>query len=93
MRALPDLRLAFGAGECLPKRSDKASTVDSSRADPPETTTVFDSSKVGGRSVGSHDSAKPTPSSGSSGLLRTRSVPGSPDPFDGDNGGRSLGSP
>ena len=92
MRYFPDLRPEFGAGECLPERSDKASSVDSSRADPPETTTVFDSSKVGSWSVGSHDSAKPTPSSGSSRLVRTRSIPGSPDPFDGDNGGRSVGS-
>ena len=53
---------------------------------------MFNSSKVGGRSVGSHDSAKPMPSSGSSRLLRTRSVHGSPDPFDEDNGGRSVGS-
>ena len=36
--------------------------------------------------------AKPTPSSGSSRMLRTRSVPGSPDLFNSDSGGRLVGS-
>ena len=59
----------------------------------------------GGLSLGQHEGVettpttrtsnahvKPTPSSGSFGLLRTGYVPGSPDPFDGDNGCRLMGS-
>ena len=61
---------------------------------------------IGGLSLGQHEDvevtpmtrssdaqAKPMPSSGSSGMLRTGSVPRSPDPFDVDKGGRLVGSP
>ena len=48
-----DLRAALDVGECLPKRLDKASSVDSSFTDPLEAITVFDSSKVGGRRLSS----------------------------------------